>query len=82
MPIDLHPERAHLRGKCRLEDAEALREWLQQNPGCELDLSACTHLHSGVLQIILAHGRLPIAWPSDASFARWLEHYIEGVHAS
>ena len=77
MAIEFQTDHVQLSGKCRLEDAEHLREWLQQNPNSALDLSACTHVHTGILQIILAHGRMPSALPTDMVFARWLAHYME-----
>ena len=76
MPIDFHVDGVQFHEKCRLEEAEPLREWLQQNPDCVLDLSGCTHMHTGVLQILLSHGRVPAVLPADAQFAQWLTHYL------
>ncbi len=76
MPIDFQADRVQFYEKCRLEEAEPLREWLQQNPDCALDLCECTHLHTGVLQILLSYGRVPAALPADAQFAQWLAHYL------
>ena len=76
MPIDFHVDGVQFHEKCRLEEAEPLREWLQQNPDCVLDLSGCMHMHTGVLQILLSHGRVPAALPANPLFARWLAHYL------
>jgi hypothetical protein len=43
-----------LEGSCPVEDAEPLLRMLQQTPDAALDWTGCRHLHTAVLQIILA----------------------------
>ena len=82
MPIEFDPQRVQLSGKVRLEEAEPLREWLHQHPACEMDLSACTQFHTGILQVILARAGRISALPNDAALATWLSHYKEIISQS
>lgn len=75
MPTQFDRQAVQLSGAVRLEEAEALREWLQQNPSAEIDLHACSQIHTGVLQVLLAHRGAISAWPQDPFFAAWLSHY-------
>jgi hypothetical protein len=56
-----------------VDDADALLEWLQQNPTLRVDLSACTHLHPANLQVLMAAGPGVSAWPTDAGLSTWLQ---------
>ena len=55
-----------------VEEAEALLEWLQKKPAARVDLSACTHLHSANLQVLMAAKPVVSAWPVDTGLATWL----------
>jgi hypothetical protein len=55
-----------------VEDALPLLEFLQSHGDAEIDLGACTHMHTAVLQVLLA-ARPRIVAPTRESFlARWL----------
>jgi hypothetical protein len=55
-----------------VEEAETLLTWLRDHPKPKLDLTACTHVHAALLQVLMAF-RLPIAkWPNDAALSTWL----------
>ena len=43
-----------LEGGCPVEDAETLLRLLQEDAAAELDWTACSQLHTAVLQIVLA----------------------------
>jgi hypothetical protein len=43
-----------LDGRCPVEDAEPLLQLLQANPSAPLDWTRCGHLHTAVLQVIMA----------------------------
>lgn len=56
-----------LEGDCRVEEAELLLQALAEAPGAIVDWSACTRLHTAVVQVILAtqphvRGRCGDAW--------------------
>jgi hypothetical protein len=42
-----------LSGRCGVEDAEALQSLLLSSPESPVEWSACEHLHSSVLQVLL-----------------------------
>jgi hypothetical protein len=56
-----------------VDDADALLEWLQQNPALRVDLSACTHLHPANLQVLMAAAPGVSAWPTDLGLSTWLK---------
>jgi hypothetical protein len=43
-----------LEGACRVEDAEPLLGWLQADRGLIVDLTDAEHLHTAVLQVLMA----------------------------
>jgi hypothetical protein len=60
---------AALEGIVAVEDAEALAQWLQQQPAPAVHLGKCEHLHAAVLQVLLAlRPRVTVA-PADAVLA-------------
>jgi hypothetical protein len=61
-----------LDGACPVEDAESLLRLLQTAPAASLDWSTCTHLHTAVLQVILA------ARPAMAGRCGdpWVQHWV------
>jgi hypothetical protein len=61
-----------LDGNCPVEDAEPLLEFLQATPGADLDWRQCSHLHTAVLQVVLA-GRPRLIGPCGDD---WIERYV------
>lgn len=76
MPLEIDQNILRLRGRCRLEEAEQLRDALQQYPNAILDLSACTEMHTGIVQILLACKITPSAWPEHPFYGNWLAQYF------
>jgi hypothetical protein len=61
-----------LEGHCPIEDAEPLLQLLQADPeGC-LDWTQCTHLHTAVLQVILAARPVQLGACGDS----WVRHWL------
>jgi hypothetical protein len=60
-----------LDGVCPVEDAELLLIELQSGPQV-IDWSRCTHLHTAVLQVILAAGVPMRGTPAHPELARWI----------
>jgi hypothetical protein len=57
---------ARLHGDCPVADAETLATGLQAYPDCKIDLSAAGHLHTAVVQILLAFDAEISGNPTDA----------------
>ncbi len=73
MPVEYKGKRAVLRACVAVEEAEGLLEWLEKTPAAGADLSACTHLHTACLQVMMTgHARI-LRWPDNAEFRGWLE---------
>jgi hypothetical protein len=60
-----------LDGECPVEDAEALLQLLQAQPEGPVDWSACTRLHTAVLQVLMAAAPPMRGECGDALVARW-----------
>jgi hypothetical protein len=70
-----------LEGVCAVEDAEVLMHELQAGATL-IDWSACAHLHTACLQVLLAAG-LPVRGaPANAAIARWLAPALRHVEPS
>ncbi len=60
-----------------VEEAEILLEWLHNHPKGKVDLTPCTHLHTAVLQVLMAARPPVIALPSDMLLAGWLDSALK-----
>jgi hypothetical protein len=60
-----------LDGECPVEDAEVLLRLLQAQPQGPVDWSACTRLHTAVLQVLMAAAAPMRGECGDAFVARW-----------
>jgi len=60
-----------LQGECPVEDAETLLQLLQAQPEGPLDWSACTRLHTAVLQVLMAAAAPMRGECGDTFVARW-----------
>jgi len=55
-----------LAGPCGVEDAEVLQRHLLAAPRSTVEWSSCEHLHSAVVQVLLAGKPRIRGWPSNA----------------
>ncbi|CAK0766626.1 conserved hypothetical protein [Gammaproteobacteria bacterium] len=73
MPIQFRRNLVVLDDLCTVEEAEGLLQWLQNHTKAKLNLKDCKHLHTAILQVLMA-ARTPVAtWPDDVDLARWLK---------
>ncbi len=71
MPISRRGKIIKLAGVIGVEDAEIIYAQFEQQLFNKVDLSACQHLHSAVLQLIVVF-QIPIhKYPPQADFAAW-----------
>lgn len=60
----------HFEGRCGIEEAEALLGHLSA-PGVRVDLGACEHLHTALLQALMA-SRVPVQGKPCGFVADWV----------
>ncbi|HEY0328437.1 MAG TPA: hypothetical protein VGC77_04995 [Rhodopseudomonas sp.] len=60
-----------LSGACPVAEAEALLRLLQETPEAPVDWTRSSHLHSAILQLILAMGPELLGPCGDPFVARW-----------
>lgn len=65
MSLSIDGDVIHIKGHCRVEDAEALVVCLRKNSQVRLDLTDCESLHAAVVQAILAFGVIVAGEPRD-----------------
>lgn len=61
-----------LQGHCPVEDAELLLQLVQETPAASLDWTRSVHLHTAVLQVIVAARPTLLGPCGDAWVGRWL----------
>lgn len=72
MSVTLEHEIAYLIGDCRVEDAEPLLAYLQSGTERAVDLTAAGHLHTAVVQLLIAFKPHVIGPATDTFVQRWL----------
>jgi len=72
MPLNFALDTVTADGPAIVEDALTLLEFLQSHANAKIDLSSCTHLHTSVLQVLLAATPEIVALPREDFLARWL----------
>ncbi len=70
MPIVKKKTVLQLEGHCTVEEAEDLLQWLDANPRGRLNLRACTHCHTAIIQVLMARRPLVSAEPDDPFLRR------------
>jgi hypothetical protein len=80
MPIEYKKNRAVFRDEVTVEEAEALLEWLQTRPSAKVDLSACVHLHTASLQVMMAAKINVSSWPKNIELRAWVEPALKSVN--
>jgi hypothetical protein len=73
MPIEYKKNRVVFREVVAVEEAETLLEALQKKPSAKVDLSACTHMHTANLQVLMAARPVIVSWPENIELRAWLE---------
>jgi hypothetical protein len=72
MTITIEGNLARLEGLCAIEEAETLLDWLRGSEAPTVDLANCEHLHTALLQTLLALRPGITALPPDPLLARLL----------
>ena len=66
-----------LESVCPVEDAEPLLQLLQATPEAKCDWTRCTHLHSAVVQVLVAARPTLIGPCADGWIEQWLRGCLE-----
>jgi len=77
MSIDLKKTVAVLAGHCEIEEAETLLAWCLEHPKGKVNLKHLSHLHTAVLQVLMALNPPISYWPEDRDMAGWLQQTLE-----
>ena len=57
---------------CAVEEALPLLEFLHATPGARVNLRACIHMHTAILQVLMAVRPKISALPEEDFLRRWL----------
>lgn len=72
MPVTLSKNVATLSGLVSVDDAEPFAQWLRDTRRPMVRMAGCTHLHTAVLQALLAARPVIISPPTEPFLARWI----------
>ncbi|BEV15365.1 STAS domain-containing protein [Herbaspirillum sp. DW155] len=72
MTIELKDDTLHCAGVLGVEDAEALLVLVATHPAAAVDLSACEHVHTACVQVLMAGAASISAWPAAPELSEWL----------
>lgn len=72
MPIIMHGDLAILEAHCAIEEAETLLDWLRATESPRVDLANCSHMHTAVLQALLALRPHMVAAPASPFLAQFV----------
>ncbi len=81
MPLRAEGEMLHLEAECGVDEALALLEQLAAPLPPAVDLRACTHLHTALVQVLAACRPRAVIPPDDAFLARWLMPLLQAPPA-
>lgn len=73
MTVRIEAGVAYLEGSCPVEEAEVLLEVLLAHPGIPVDWSGCRHLHSALVQVLMATRPTLQGVPEGSFLCRWIE---------
>jgi len=76
MSIKCEKGRIVFREVAGMDEAGPLMEALEEVPDRRVDLSACTHMHAAVLQVLMAARPRVQAWPDDQDLRVWLRNVL------
>lgn len=82
MPLEFRRSEVCLSGSCTAEEALDLAEWLAKRKRSKANLADCTHLHTALLQTLLAYKVQISAPPNDAFLATWVVPVLQTRTAS
>lgn len=77
MPVTYEKSLARFAEVCTVEEAMEVQEWLGRHKAPRIDLSACTHLHTAVLQVLMAARPQLAAAPEDPFLRRWVAPLLD-----
>ncbi len=80
MTVEVEGGVIRLSGRCRVEEAEQLLEFLSQGAK-SVDLTDCEHMHAALFQILLA-AQPEIRGPSASFIERWLSPLMKRGEAA
>jgi hypothetical protein len=78
MTVRLDHSTIRLEGDCHIEDAEPLLNLLQEKSGRTVDVAVAGHLHTAVLQILLAFRPKVAGSNTDGFFNSWIAPLLAG----
>ena len=77
MSIEYTEDRAVFKDTVSVDEAEPLLDWITSLDEAVVDLSECTHIHTSVMQVLMAAEDLRVEkLPGDKSFRDWLENSL------
>ena len=81
MSIELKKKVAVCKDICSIEEAETLLGWLIEQPSGKLNLKQLKHMHTAIVQVIIATKASVSVWPEDANVCRNIQWLLKADEA-
>jgi hypothetical protein len=78
MPVVFTATTARFEDVCTVEEGLPLCEFLKSGEALQVDLAACSFLHTALLQLLLAARPILASPPTDPYLARWVGPLLAG----
>lgn len=78
MPVVFTATQARFEEVCTVEEALPLYEFLRGGETLQVDLAACTFLHTALLQLLLIARPMLVSPPTDPYLVRWVGPLLTG----
>lgn len=80
MTISFARNVAKCEGFCQIEEAETLVNWVLKKRKPKLDLANLEHMHTAILQVILAAQIEVSVWPNDDKLNTYFQTLLKYTH--
>lgn len=77
MGIEYKRNQAYFKDMVTADDAEPFLDWLQKQKKAKISLSKVSHIHTAVLQVLMAGDFVIQSWPKDNSLLNWLTEALK-----
>ena len=77
MSITYKEDTAVFKETATVDEAETFLEWITEHENCVVDLSESSHIHTAVLQVLMAAEPHVTKMPEDDSFGIWLRNALD-----
>ncbi len=77
MSIEYNGDTAVFKETAAVDEAETFLEWTTEHKDATVDLSECVHVHTAVLQVMMAAKPKIGKFPEEREFNTWIHNVLK-----